>query len=176
VNAASAAPEGYSHNLHNSHPDSTSESLAALDGSTFCLELCISTCNALTLDAAPAGPFPSSHLNLYALLSCRTVRLPKSGPECEPDPHPASSTSNSSSTRPPPPLGFSPTNNPFSSGRFTASLLVTGTSTCNRFGVFPFYYCCLLSTQRPRVQPPAPSKAPGTFLQTQPKTAGNPGN
>jgi hypothetical protein len=88
-------------------------------------DLCISTCNALTLHAAPAGPSP--HLNTttstYTHTPCHAAALYRN-----PD---ASQIRTSQNHR------------PSSSGRFTACPLVAGTSTCNCFGVSSFYYCPL---------------------------------
>ena len=88
-------------------------------------DLCISTCNALTLHAAPARPSP--HLNTttstYTHTPCHAAALYQN-----PD---ASQIRTSQNHR------------PSSSGRFTACPLVAGTSTCNCFGVSSFYYCPL---------------------------------
>ena len=79
--------------------------------------------------------------------------------------------STNASQRPSTPL--IPSHQSICSGRFTASPLVAGTSTCSCFGVSSFYHCPLSA---PGSKPPAPSKAPVLPFRhsLKAKTAGDP--
>ena len=79
--------------------------------------------------------------------------------------------STNASQRPSTPL--IPSHQSICSGRFTASPLVAGPSTCSCFGVSSFYHCPLSA---PGSKPPAPSKAPVLPFRhsLKAKTAGDP--